>query len=238
MKTSKKIIFGFILIALINIGPAFVRMQATHKTQEHLNVLINSNLFEQEGISQVAYYLQRAKSNIRELLLEIKSDAPSQSELGNARQVIIESIAGLQENMTILKEATLKGQELGAFTDHQNSNVEISKVEAIGNDLHQFILGAQEFTKREMSRNDDKFLLGVFVNVVEPLSRRLQEHIDEFKLEEIEETNSEINSIAQHISDTKKYVIFSSVISFLVTLIFGYFLAMNIIKTENKGANC
>jgi len=232
MNISTKIIFAFILVTLINIGPAFVRIGATHKTQEHLNALIDSNLYEQEGISQIAYYLQRAKSNIRELLLELKNTKPNNSEINNARRVIKESITGLQENMSTLKKAAIKGREFGDLNDQQDSDVEIDEVEEIGAELHKFILGAKEFTKEEASSDDQYFLLGVFVNVVEPLSRQLQSRIDEYKRKEIRENNSDIVAISQHIVDTKNHVILASLISILATLVIGFILIRDIRKKE------
>lgn len=224
MKISPKIFVAFVLIAILNISPSWIRLNHTEHAEIHIQQILESNLSEQEGISQIAYYLQRAKSNIRELLLEIQS-RPSEAELANAEKAVLESLSGMEINLKLLEKAVLKGSQSSSFNDQQS---EINSVGEIAVNIKKFSVDAKVILEVKENIDDSNFYIGLFKNKVEPLSRILQKQIEVFKVAEFEETHEEIASMAEHIKDSRKYVLLLSLITFIVSIIVGFVFARNI----------
>lgn len=233
MKTSKKIVIVIILISLLNIIPSFTRMKSLDQTQEHLSLIIQSNLDEQEGISQLAYYLQRTKSNLRELLLESSYRSPKK-EVGHAREVVLNSLSQLEANLILLRKGTIKGKEFRSDSEKRESDDEMKMVKEISVNLEKFINNTHDILEVTEKPGDAKFYVALFVNNVEPLSRVLQEQIDEFKIDEFNEVRHELESVALHFQNIRKTLTIISVLTLTLSILFGVLLARNITNLKKE----
>ena len=235
MNTFLKIVTAFVAVSLLNILPGLVRLDSTRQVEEYLDLFLHSSLDEHEGISQLSYHLQRAKSNIRELLLESSYKSNTQ-EMVNAVEVVNHSLSKMKEAVVVLQSATHKGDEAESLGDSRDSGVEVDHVKEIAAGVDTFIKDAREIASVIDTPEDVKFYLALFMNSLEPSSRVLQGQIEEFKEDEFKEVQEELEAIHDKSHRIHSLVITLSIISFVLSLLIGILFAKRCCsqKTNNE----
>jgi len=229
MNKFSKIFIAFMIVALLNIIPGVVKIQYAQQIQHHLDLIVESNLSEQEGISQIAYYVQRAKSNIRELLLEF-NNRPNKHEIEHAHGAVLKSLTGIEKNLRLLLKGTEKGKELRVHEKNEieSSENELHSINKIAKNINEFVQGSHEVLAIVEHPKDAKYYLALFANTLEPSSRTLQNQIDDFKIAEFSEIRQELHSINNHAEDMKEIFFMLTIISFILSVIAGLLFAKKI----------
>ena len=225
MKIGQKLILGFAGIALLAGIVGAIAIKYTAEIRKDVDVIAMSNLDKVEGATEIAYYNQRIKTGIRELLLETIHKDPE--EIKRAKGVIKESISEIQKFSLVWKNAINAGIKLGAEEEELRAfeNVE-TKVDNFIILVNKLLLLYEEKGYEEAEE--------FFDAEVEPLSREIQSVVKDLEEDTEEETISRVEEVRTAIRKTVRISIGLTVIAFFAAIGLGSFISGSISNPVTK----
>ena len=256
MKFKTRLILAFLLVASFAVQLGGVGFFFSNKINERVDAISQTDLVKSESASNVIYQLQRIKSNLRELFLELndhhsQTDALDDKDLLEAKHaihVIQSNIISLQDSLETWQKAIAK--DLRNIGYMKNTTSEKPKEWLAFMELKEGIYQFMEDVTLLMANFDDlapifsnpnrqDFLYLEFEEEIEPTSRVLQKIAFNLSLE------AKLK-LDHHFSDIRKFLDLStagslvlSIIAFLIAIIIGLVSAKKIstpIETLKKAA--
>jgi len=230
MTVLRKFIFSFLGMGLLISFAIYYSHSIGSEVDESVDTLVHVNIEEIAAASEIAYQVQRIKSNIRELMLE-KIIAPEESEVSHAHEVIMAMLEQVNSVGTRLKE-NIEEDLAGLVKGSEEWNQEYEEIEEVGElleVLEEFSKSTHIFlTKFEENPEDVETYHHYFEDELEPLSRTLQDLIDEMRSEALEEARDEGVEFHEKLSQSHFVTIYSMLFALVGSLLIGSYLARNL----------
>ncbi|WP_417830932.1 ATP-binding protein [Terasakiella sp.] len=230
MKLRSKLIISFICLVGILGFPFVVMVVTSQASREHINKMVQVNVKEVELSSHFNYAVQRVKSNLREMMLELLID-PKEAELSRASENGKRNIEKLQQVGT--QWQAVVEMDLAENHKHQDLNAinlekdELTEVKHLLLLVEQFIKATNEF----MVLYNDKVatpatLYEFFEEHVEPISRTIQAKA--FKLHEdaLNESKREGDAFEKELLQAEQITILFVAFSFVLACVVAVIIAM------------
>ncbi|MBL4693617.1 MAG: HAMP domain-containing protein [Magnetovibrio sp.] len=231
MKIRSKIILSFItlifFIAAIELILVFQQTDLSHQ----LDTKVRNNVREIVSISDVSYWVQRTKSNLREVLVETAAGQPTQAEYGI--QVVRHSIEQIDIVITPWKDLILKSRTLNSINDTQIG--ELQAVKDIIVRLKQFTASSQGFIDVHTlnPQSFDKKLL-YFNTEIEPYSRKLKILLDRLKSNTQVDFKAELSNFNLKMETLGQLIIFVPLGTLLFAVAISFWIARQISNPLEK----
>lgn len=225
MNIRSKIIFSFIaLTTFISCFEIFlVYNQVT--LSEELDRKVRFNVHEIEAAFDISYWVQRCKSNLREILVETVSGQLSQADY--AITVVENSIAAIKKSVKIWEALVLKDTPLNNVNSLQKS--ELQDVHDIIDRLTQFTSSAQglvDLHKANPNSFDTQLLY--FNTEIEPFSRNLQTLLNTMRFNTKLEFETEITEFTKAQKSLGQLIIMVPFAALIFAIILSIWLAQHI----------
>ncbi len=198
------------------------------------NIRMINQVDDLELSNRIAYTIQRIKSNLRELFLEIREDEEP-DEILRAKRVIEEGLPDIALSLSALRDATLIGVEImqEPETGAKSEESELLLIDSLSNMFEKFEFATKEIlTLLEISHYHEAEL--TFETDVEPLSREIQELIQVLVKDSEEEVVEAIAQMDVSVGNAIELGIYLTVLSVFLSLGIGLFLAKSISNPLNR----
>ena len=233
MKIWQKIILGFISVIMIMI---IVDSMALINNIRIINEVEDLERSKRVGLTQsnrIAYLVQRIKSNLRELFLEIEHPE-REKEVTNAREVIESSLPEILESIQTMQNATLIGHDLAEEDEEKKAETEeILITDSLKAIVEHFIIDIEKILKLQDAgkfEEADEF----FENHAEPLSRNMQNLIIKIVDDDEKEVTWAIKQLNKRVDRAMQHGILLTILSILLSLFIGFYIARSITNPLNK----
>ncbi len=233
MNIWKRIILGFIAVIAVMI---IVETNALLNNIEIINRvddLENSKRIELTQSNKLAYGLQRIKSNIRELFMEIQhQERPD--EINYATEQVNLFLPELDSAL----EAMYKATELGYSRSEDEGDKERELEELLL--LDSLNVMTTEFTSEVettidlVKKGEIKEAEEHFENILEPLSRQIQNVISDIVSDAEEEVSWAMNNLNLKVDKAIKLGIYLTILSIFLSLAIGLYISRSISKPLHK----
>lgn len=227
MKIWQKIILGFISVIIIMI---IVDSMALINNIQIINDVENLERSKRVELAQshnIAFLIQRIKSNLRELFLEIE-EGEREDEIIKARNVIEENMPEMITSIKIMRNATVLGHEMSEDEDEkEEESEELVMIDSLNNLIVHFnsdlkdILNLQDAHKYEEAE-------AFFEEHAEPFSRVIQDIINKIVDGAEEEVAWAIGQLNKKVDQALMHGIFLTILSVLLSLAIGFYIARSI----------
>ncbi|MCW9034681.1 MAG: ATP-binding protein [Rhodospirillales bacterium] len=208
------------------------------EAREAIDTLVHVNIKEVAASSEIAYQVQRIKSNARELMLEMAIDPelkvvidPDVAEVEKASITIKEELETLKQTGLTWQRAIiedLSGFEKGS-ADWELENEEFQEIQSLLKLLEEFISAGKIFIKLHEKRPTQVEVYHEFFETnIEPISRELQRKIELLRAEAIEEAQNEGNTFGYILFINEQITILGMLLTLLLAGGLGLFFAYRI----------
>lgn len=233
MKIWKKIIFGFILVISILLS---VNIALIYKYFNLIDDIEELKLYQIDELNishDIAFQVQRIKSNLREFLLELE-EGDERNELEWADNVVSNHLPKLLNSSKSLKNITHDGSQHARSEIIRECEIrEYRKVDSLYSMVSQFVPSILRLQNSYFDK-DVKSSILIFERDIEPISREIQNLINDLIFHAENEVNELIESL--HIVSHKilKFGIYSSILSIIIALFIAILISRSISKPINK----
>ncbi|MCU7834371.1 MAG: response regulator [gamma proteobacterium symbiont of Taylorina sp.] len=231
IKIQHKLFLGFFSIALLIGLLGFVVINSNINIIQGMEKIIHSNFNEIRSTSEISYFIQRIKSNTREYFLS--SIENNSSEISYTKNVVENTIKGLQEHILLLGHSIEKGIKITRDKEKQQEQEEYQLFEELKLKTETFIK-----VVNHVFIIDDKFghqqARLFFESDVEALSRDIQKiarELDDIAKQEIINKSTEIDA---EIIISIKISIITALTVLLISFFIAYLMAKNISSPIKK----
>lgn len=235
MKLRSKLIVSFICLVGILCFPFLVMVVTSQASRDHIDKMIHVNVKEVELSSHFNYAVQRVKSNLREMMLELLIN-PKEIEISRASKIVEEHIEKLQQIGAEWRAVVER--DLSENIDHKDQanlgavNLEKDELADVTHLLfltERFIKATDEF----MVLYNDKVatpstLYEFFEEHVEPVSRTIQSKAFDLYEDALKESKREGDAFERELINAEKITILFVVISFVLSCIVAVIIAMRV----------
>ena len=224
---------GFIAVIIVMIIVDASALVNNIQIINQVNNLERSKRIELTESNKVAYNIQRIKSNIRELFLEMESgERPDEVVL--ARREIEINLTELLEALDALYNATHTGYLLSEAEEDKEAELgELAIIDSINLIIPEFITQAQA-TLKLMDENNYKEAEDKFENELEPVSRDIQNIMSVIVDDSEEEITWAISQLNKKVDKTIRLGIYLTVLSILLSLAIGLYISRSISRPLYK----
>ena len=229
MKIWHKLTLGFVSLALFIALLGTLISLSQLLLQDKVNAIHSSNIGEMRSSHEIAYHLQRVKSNVRLLILEI-DHGQAEERLYTIGQ-IRESLNEIDELIELLEEATEAGLETIELGQKANEQSELLLVKQVKEDLSIISV----LTERLLDHYADGGVITsaqgmIFEKQMQTVSRRAQKQIEELEEDAFSEIGESVEQIRVMIQENINEVILFTFASFLFAMLLGFFISRSIIR--------
>lgn len=227
MKIWKKIIFGFITVILIMMFVDYQSLRSNILIVNRVKELELSNRIELSQSNTIAYQIQRIKSNVRELFLEVE-DADEPDEIIRARKYVLEGFSQVSDALNKLKEATKIGKEFS--DDNQHEIGELDELVLIDS-LSTMVSSFESSVKKSLILLDEnKFSLAevIFEDQSEDISRDIQDLIMTLIKDAEEEVDNSIKLMGEQVDRAILMGISMTLLSIILAFSIGLYISRSI----------
>ena len=241
MKIGTKLILGFSLIALVSAMLAVISILSQASFQHDIKALHDSNIREVRSSHELAYHLQRAKSNMRLVMLE--SAYGTSDDIKYASAQVRESLAAMSQFLKEVEEATHSGLQLAINAENtivQNQEIEeIDNIKKLKQELHEF----HDLTLSILRKYASDKKIPIQQSMEYEKSMRLisstsQESIEGLELDAFDEIETNIHAITTKagtiVNEEVRWLIRFSVIIFLLAVLMGIYMSRSITSSISK----
>ncbi len=227
MKIWERIILGFISVIIIMI---FVDTNAIINNIQIINRvedLEHSKRIELTESNKAAYVIQRIKSNLRELLLELDSGERAE-EIILARREIEENALVLSSSLTSIYKATHTGYQSSEDEEDKERELgELAMIDSLNGLTEKFISDIQA-TLEIIDEGDLEEAKDFFEYNTEPVSRKAQDLIAVIVEDSEEEIAWAINQLHEKVNKTIRFGVYLTILSILLSLAIGLYISRSI----------
>ena len=228
---SKIIIFISCVIAFIGVADLYL-VYVQNRTHAKIDVMIEYNIEEVRAVTEVAYLVQKIRSNLRELIIEHNADDLKHAQfaydvvitdLGKIREIKSKWLSLVEEDnqeSTPKEVQASQGKEQLRLT--QEIIVTLAKFETLS-------LSYMEKIKSGLINMNDLHV--IFDSTVDPQSQDLQRKLDFLEENTNREAQEELKNFRQQIGALDTAIVLIPAFSLLVALIGGILFAYRISKT-------
>ncbi len=229
MKIGQKLILGFMVISLLVGIVGVISILQGLDIKEELEEIVLSNLREVERTTEIAYHIQRVKSNIRELFLEtLENDKKEQK---HAFKAVTISISVIEQSLSIwedaIKQAIRLAEEKEEEEEIKEERKELEEFGKIKIKLGVFIDLVNKLL-RKWEINGYEAVKELFKESVEPLSRQIQETIKKLEEHAEKEIVVEAEEIRKSINSNNQISIILTSVGFLLSVILGLLISRSL----------
>ena len=124
MNIRQKITLAFVLVIVLIAGFGALTIHSDIGAKRKIDTILLDHLQEMRAANEIAYWLQRAKSNIREILVEELAGLVEQEtkkgrehrkeELKRSRGIVFDAQTEMKVQLDALRQATEEGIAMGA----------------------------------------------------------------------------------------------------------------------------
>jgi len=233
MKIWKKIILGFISVIIIMIIVDGVALLNNIKIIDDVEDLEYSKRLELTHSNNAAYNLQRIKSNLRELFLEVK-EGKRENEITTAREVVESNSIDLNESLQALYKATIAGLSYAKGKDDEQGELnEIEMIDSLDSLVGELTSGIQtilDLEEKQKFEEAERF----FEAHVEPLSREIQKLLQVIVKDAEEEISWAIQRLSLKVDQSIKFGLILTILSILLSMAIGLYISRSISGPLNK----
>ncbi|MGD2033936.1 MAG: HAMP domain-containing sensor histidine kinase [Bacteroidales bacterium] len=227
MKIWQKIILGFISVIVIMIIVDSSALMNNIRIIDEVENLERSKRVELTQSNKVAFLIQRIKSNVRELFLEIEH-GERKDEIMRAGKLINTLSPELLETIQMMREAILIGYSLAETEEDQEDELEeIAMIDSMNALATAFTSDIQEIFKL-LDKNEIEEADEFFEDHAEPMSREMQNTISGIVEEAEKEVAWAIRQLNVKVEQSMKLGIYLTVLSILLSIAIGLFIAKSI----------
>ncbi len=229
MKIWHKLTLGFVSLALFIafLGTSISISQSA--LLERVNVIHSSNIGEVRFSHEIAYHLQRVKSNIRLLILEI--DHGSFEERAYAIGQIRTSLNEIDELVESLVKATEAGLKSESILEEGGGKSELFQIQLVRKELSVVMVLANRlldhYADGGIITSEQGMIFEKKMQVASRLAQELMEEIEEDAFSEIGHSVVQIRAMIRGNIDE---VIIFTFASFLFAILLGFFISRAIIR--------
>jgi len=232
LKIRTKIILSLCFISIL-IGSADVYLLVLHnRLNQKIDSQIQLNFQELNTSSEVAYLVQRVKSNLRAMIIETKSgDAEHVKYAKNASQIALSRLEEIKENWESLIRLDAR-QPISLLTRKSPEEEELKSVKNIIGLLAVFNNLSHAFVNQHMTHTNDILLLhDMFETTVEAQSRILQDKIENLKENTQVEAREELTAFKLEMLRLEQLIILVPILSLVLALSIGVLIAYRISRS-------
>lgn len=227
MKIWKRIILGFISVIIIMIIVDATALMNNIQIIGQVNDLEHSKRIELAESNKVAFLIQRIKSNLRELFLEMDNNERT-DEITYAREIVNTNITDLILAIKTLRDATHKGYSFSEDEEDIKAELEeLSQIDSLDTLKPQFVSSIEEtlnlLDKGELDEAKDYFEYNV-----EPVSRKIQNLISHIVEDADREVAWSINQLNTKVDKASMLGIYLTILSILLSLTIGLYISKSI----------
>lgn len=230
MTVKLKLILGFLITGLmVGAGIWFTHLD-NRKVADSIEGLVTVNIEEIVSAGELAYQVQRIKSNLREMMLEQSSvghEAEAEYAYKAVKDILEELETTGQQWKTNIEEdlsSLTKGSE-----DWEEEFEEIGEIEEVLELLEVFSEAVQKLvTQYETDPNSFATHVHYFDTNVEPVSRELQNAVSEMRDEAIEEAREEGAEFQEIVEFTQVLTVIALFVILVLATNIGLYLAVHI----------
>lgn len=249
MTVKKKLIITFFIIVMFVVEIGGVILYSNQEVAGKLQEIQSITHQEMELANDVAYLIQRLKSNIRELFLEMGSVVDNSEkqnfvgEINHVKNAIQKSASGLKSAVAKWKNTVnLAMTHQSILKTHEERVAKLQRLDQFDDDMRPMLhwvddlLAAVDNTMANTTVVGIQFhtMRDVFNDKIEPISRELQSAISELK-------QAEKLLMTMHFQDVRKALNFTTLVStisiisaILVAIILGFFSSRSIATPLGK----
>lgn len=233
MTIWKRIILGFIAVILVMIIVDSNALLNNIQIIDNVNHLEHSKRIELTQSNKVAYLIQRIKSNLRELFLEL-DQGERQEEITLARYEVETNIPNLHLAIKTLESATQTGYSLSEQDEEKEGELrELARINALDTLTVKFSAGVRKILELQDAGSLNQ-AENYFEDEVEPISREIQDSILVLVEDAEEEVTWAINQLNAKVDKAIKLGIYLTILSILLSLAIGLYISRSISKPLYK----
>jgi len=235
MKIRSKIILSLCFLAVC-IGSADVYLMTVQaRLSREIDALVQLNIQETNTASDVAFLIQRTKSNLREMIVERTANDDNHATY---------ALNEVQKALATLRH--IKGTWIELIqTDHSKSKIfigainlderELLVVQDIIDALDQFDQLSQAFIEAYAADNLDLVNLhDLFDDTLEPQSRDLQVKIEALKVNANQETTQELIAFKRDMKNLEWMILVVPALALVLALLIGTLVAYRISRSLER----
>lgn len=232
MKLRSKLIFSFICLVGILGFPFLVMIVTSQESRVHFDKMVHVNVKEVELSSNFNYVVQRIKSNLREMMLELLID-PQVAKLSRTSENVERDIESLQrigaEWQAVVEMDLAENQKYQVSKAINLEKEELVKVKDLWLLTEKFIKASNEF----MGLYNDKVatpatLYEFFEKHVEPVSGIIQSTAFALHEDALNESKREGEAFERELVHAERITILFVGISFVLACVVAVIVAMRI----------
>ncbi|GGF57823.1 hypothetical protein GCM10011332_09160 [Terasakiella brassicae] len=230
MKLRNKLIISFICLVGILGFPFLVMVVTSQGSRDHIDKMVHVNVKEIEFSSNFNYAIQRVKSNLREMMLELLID-PKAAELSRARENVERNIEYLQrigaEWQAIVEMDLAENHKDQDFDALNLEKEELAEVRGLLVLMEKFVKATNEL----MELYNDKVatpatLYERFEKNVEPVSQIIQSKAFELHKDALNEAKREGEAFEKELIYAEQITLLFVVFSFVLACVIAVIIAL------------
>lgn len=223
MKIGQKLISGYVFIALLAGVSGSISIARSLEIKAHVDGISLSSINELEGVTEVAYLVQRITSQMRKLLMIYQHGETA--SINGIKDVIKECIKDLHKYSAIWR----KGIDTGLrFKREEEHHLDIFQ-------HYEKISGSYIFTVRKAIKQieEENYLSArtLLEEEIEPLSAELHDIIESYEKEERLEIAAEADAIRRFVIEDIRINIISTLLALVGAICLGFLISGNIRKS-------
>jgi signal transduction histidine kinase len=227
MKIWERIILGFISVIIVMIIVDVLAIMNNVQIINQVNDLEHSKRVELTESNRVAYFIQRIKSNLRELFLEMENGERPE-EIAYSRRDIDPNIDKLLLALDALQGATEAGYFLSENEeDKDREQGELAMLDSLNTHIPKSVSEIRTILNL-LDKNDLTEAENHFEYNLEPLLRRVQDSVAVIVQAAEEEISWAINHLNAKVDKTIRLGIYLTIMSILLSLSIGLYISRSI----------
>ena len=236
MKLRAKLYLGFLSLSLVIGISSTIILFNDLKAEDSLNGLVHINLQEITSSSEVAFQIQRIKSNIREILLETK-DSHADEEVDHAIKAVEVGLVVLSEigkSWVASVKADILETDLNDSSYHDEVD-ELQELVLMLDKISEFSAMTRVFLKQvELGHTQWPKYADYFEDELEPFSRILQILVLDAREDTLTEALTEGLILGQLLSKNTVVAITAAITSLMLAFALGVIFSHLILTPLNK----
>jgi len=226
MKIRVRILLGFISVIGIMMIVDCSALYDNIKIIRQVDKLELSKRTELIESYRIAYFLQRMKSNIRELLLEGRSPVRPE-EIKRAQEILNEMIPKIEASLAELNRATQLDFDLEVGEEKERESDELALLETINKQLPAFYAATTTIIELQMSGAYEEAEMH-FEEEAEPISREVQQLIFKLVQNAEGEVKWAIQQLYAHMESAIRLGIYLTILSLCLAMAIGLYISKSI----------
>lgn len=230
MKISFKLTLAFVVMTLLVGAVSGYSIYTSKHIKEDVRVLEGCNFNDLMAITQMAYDVQRVKSNMRQLLLEAKINR-NPREIEYVKKQIRESLSDITTNIEMWKRGNAECF-LGFHNDKidlEHQQIELKKQQVMKEKLNHFVYDITTALNVYSAKGPDQAFLQYNAQSLGE-SRELEGELNALYRDGVKEATARVDEIAKCAADGAKVDLIVFVVSVLLAVILTAFIYVSITK--------